>query len=226
MSFDYMAFAIYMKMIANAESQDVPVITESLSPNQISSKQWMIDEMYNIFERKRKMFDSEDCVFAEAEIIGSWFGWPLIDMFEKHKRVHINKYTMWDIDKEARVRCNKYAQLFGMVNRTSVIGKDYWEHNRKGSEADLIINTSSEHMNHTFEWMDRYKKPFYVNNPLVVIQCNNMYHIDEHVACVRDLAQLVNRHDLSELYFSGSQPIVDLSNPSSEYRRFMIIGRL
>lgn len=222
MSFDYMQFAIQMKMFAEIDNADEYMA--SMSPNQVASKQWLVDELYACYMNRSQLFDSPDLLINDAEIIGSWYGWPLVGMLEQHKRIQINHYTMWDIDKNARINCLKYAKLSKMTDRVTVISKDYWNHARTGSAAELIINTSSEHMEHTFDKMLEYGNPFYVNKPIVVIQCNNMSHLEEHIACVNSLDELVDRHKLSELYYAGEQDWVDLSGKT--FTRYMIIGRL
>jgi hypothetical protein len=112
-----------------------------------------------------------------------------------------------------------------------VYGKNYWEHSRDGSEATLLINTSSEHMKESFHMMDQLhrKNKFYVKNPLVVIQSNDMRHIDEHINCVDSEDELISKHKIREVLYYGSQNIVewhDTKIEESKYKRFMVIGKL
>ena len=217
MNLDYLTAARYFKMLNdNAATQDQ--LASSFSPNQISSKMWMLEELDRCVG---------DAIIDEVEIIGSWFGWPLIDMMEKQPRLEFKHYTLWDIDQSARVICRKYATLFGMEDRVNCIGRDYWNHDRTGSDCGLIINTSSEHMVHSFDKLKEYGNPFYDNDPVVVVQSNNMYEIEDHVNCCDHEDELVDIHGFSDVMYKGSQAINDLSIKDTEPRkRFMVIGKI
>jgi hypothetical protein len=195
-------------------------IFESLSPNQLSSKKWMIEELKNIVDNKE---------IQKIEIVGSWYGYPLIQYLREN--IFIEKIECWDIDKESRMISNMYNEIFESKDFVSVYGKNYWEHSRDGSESTLLINTSSEHMKESFHMMDQLhrKNKFYVKDPLIVIQSNNMYHIDEHINCVYSEEELISKHKIREVLYSGSQNIVewhDTKIEESKYKRFMVIGKL
>jgi hypothetical protein len=195
-------------------------IFESLSPNQISSKKWMIEELKNIVDNKE---------IQKIEIVGSWYGYPLIQFLKD--LLFIEKIECWDIDKEARMIANMYNEIFKSKDFVSVYGKNYWEHSRDGSEATLLINTSSEHMKESFHMMSQLhrKNKFYVKEPLIVIQSNDMHHIDEHINCVDSEEELIDKHKIRKVLYSGSQNIIewhDTKIEESEYKRFMVIGKL
>ena len=195
-------------------------IFESLSPNQLSSKKWMIEVLKNIVDNKE---------IQKIEIVGSWYGYPLIQYLREN--IFIEKIECWDIDKESRMISNMYNEIFESKDFVSVYGKNYWEHSRDGSESTLLINTSSEHMKESFYMMNQMhrKNKFYVKNPIIVIQSNNMHHIDEHINCVESEEELIDKHKIREVLYSGSQNIIewhDTKIEKSKYKRFMIIGRI
>tara|TARA_Y100000389_G_C17460674_1_gene521389 strand:- start:2322 stop:2972 length:651 start_codon:yes stop_codon:yes gene_type:complete len=195
-------------------------IFESLSPNQLSSKKWLIEELSKIVDTKENQ---------KIEIVGSWYGYPLIQYLREN--LFIDKVECWDIDKEARMIANMYNEVFESKDFVSVYGKNYWEHSRDGSEATLLINTSSEHMKESFHMMSQLyrKNKFYVKDPLIVLQSNDMHHIDEHINCVDSEEELINKHKIREVLYSGSQNIVewhDTKIEESKYKRFMVIGKL
>lgn len=216
MILDYATAARYLK-IYHTYKESQPALQEAFSPNQIDSKTWLIDEICKI-----KELNDEDKAL-NIEIIGSWFGWPFVDMLY-HSLWEIEKISMWDIDPCARKICRNYALLFNQENMVEVIGKDYWTHERKGSEAQLIINTSSEHMKYGFEQLKMYKDPFFVNDPVIVVQNNNMFHVKDHIACVGSEDELVERCNFREVLYQGTQTINDLSADRNE--RYMVIGKL
>ena len=43
----------------------------------------------------------------------------------------------------------------------------------------------------------------------LVIQSNDMHHIDENINCVNSEEELINKHKIREVLYSGSQNIVE-----------------
>lgn len=225
LSLDYQTAARYYKMINDTNNPYTKSrLIDSFSPNQIDAKLWMLDELSNAVDMFRKNFDNPVFQFDNVEIIGSWFGWPLIDMMEKWETLHFDTYDLWDIDKNARIACRKYIKMFGMQDRINLSGKDYWKHERRGSGTNLVINTSSEHMKETFSDLEKIKKNFFGKNPLIVVQSNNMTDVEEHINCCNSAEELVAKHKFTKVLFSGEQPIMDLSG--KDYTRYMVIGSL
>lgn len=213
-----MHFTKYTKMIEwSLNIHPNCKIFESLSPNQISSKQWLIEKLKKCIKTDIK---------HKIEIVGSWYGFPLIEYLQHN--IDIEKIECWDIDKEARLICKQYLEIFGYYN-VSVYNKNYWDHKRIASDATILINTSSEHMNGTFYEMKGKLNKFYTKNPLVVIQSNNMYHINDHINCVDDEEELIIRHGIRQVLYSGNKDIVEwdgLEIKKTNYKRFMVIGKL
>jgi hypothetical protein len=195
-------------------------IFESLSPNQLSSKKWLIEELSKIVDNKQ---------IQKIEIVGSWYGYPLIQYLREN--LFIEKIECWDIDKEARMISNMYNEIFESKDFVSVYGKNYWEHSRDGSESTLLINTSSEHMKESFYMMNQLhrKNKFYVKDPLVVIQSNDMRHIDEHINCVDSEDELISKHKIRKVFYASSRNIIEWHDERIEetkYKRFMVIGQI
>jgi hypothetical protein len=82
------------------------------------------------------------------------------------------------------------------------------------SDADVIINTSCEHI--TQDQYDLWISGL-PHNSLLVLQSNN-YYIPEHVRPADNLAQFIEQSQLTTILFSG-----ELETPL--YKRFMIIGK-
>jgi hypothetical protein len=79
--------------------------------------------------------------------------------------------------------------------------------------ADLVINTSCEHMAPTSAWYDRVPP-----GTLQVHQSNDYFDCPEHVNCVADLEAFKADLPMGEVLYQGSMA-------RKRYTRFMLIGR-
>lgn len=217
-------------------------ILDSFSPNQMSSKKWLIDELSDIdgidgpWSLPNGKWDNEG---NSIEIVGSWYGFPLIYML--WDALEIRDIKCWDIDFEARQIAEYYNSIFKFNDLVEIYSQDYFNHERGGSRAHILINTSSEHMTDTFADMDERfgverehlggAKNFYVKNPFVCIQSNNMKHIPEHVNCVESTDELINKHKINQILYQGYRNILEwdgteIKKTLGRYKRFMVIGKL
>jgi hypothetical protein len=210
----------YVKMIewALTNYPDCKIF-DSLSPNQETSKKWLVEELSR-FTRTNKTH--------KVEVVGSWYGYPLIEHLVCN--IPVDQIECWDIDKEARMIARHYIELFDN-EFTQIFNKDYWSHPRTGSDADIIINTSSEHMSQSFWMMSEIanRQRFYNQDPLIVIQSNDMVHVPEHINCVGSVDELVDKHRINEVLYAGEQTIVEwdgLEVKPTDYSRFMVIGKI
>lgn len=106
---------------------------------------------------------------------------------------------------------------------------DVRDRNKRESDIDLVINTSSEHMpdlkdiikGRDYRDGTRSPKKFPSDaNPgcLFALQSNNMFHIDDHINCVNNEDELIEKSGLNDIRYKGS-----LKMPNG-YSRFMVIG--
>ncbi|HET6803602.1 MAG TPA: class I SAM-dependent methyltransferase, partial [Casimicrobiaceae bacterium] len=79
--------------------------------------------------------------------------------------------------------------------------------------ADLVVNTSCEHLPDFPRWYARVPA-----GQLVVLQSNDYFACTEHVNSVRDLAAFEAQAPLSDVLFAGERKL-------RRYTRFMLIGR-
>ena len=217
-------------------------ILDSLGPNQVASKQWLMEELKQIKDLQPPWYlpdGSKSHTFGNnVEIVGSWYGFPMIQALTETILIH--EIRCWDIDFEARMIAEFYDKLFDYPFPTKVYNQDYFGHKRDGSQAHLLINTSSEHMLETFaDISDRwgFKRPglpearnFFVKDPVIVIQSNNMRNIGEHINCVDSTEELINKHRISRVMYQGERSIMEWEGteikPNPQYKRFMVIGKL
>jgi hypothetical protein len=116
-----------------------------------------------------------------------------------------------DIDPECEQVANTVNKIEEMVGKFKHITADMC---CIRSDADVIINTSCEHI--TQEQYDLWLSGM-PQNSLLVLQSNN-YIIDEHVRPHANLEEFVNTCGLEKILFSG-----ELVLPL--YTRYMIIGK-
>jgi hypothetical protein len=81
------------------------------------------------------------------------------------------------------------------------------------NEFDLIINTSSEHIDDVPKWAASLPK-----GKIVVIQNNNYLAGEGHVSTVDSSSELQAMLGLKEVYYEGTRRF-------AQYDRYMIIGR-
>jgi len=64
---------------------------------------------------------------------------------------------------------------------------------------------------------------------LVVIQSNDMRHIDEHINCVDSEDELISKHKIRKVFYASSRNIIEWHDERIEetkYKRFMVIGQI
>ena len=82
------------------------------------------------------------------------------------------------------------------------------------SDADIVINTSCEHI--TQEQYDKWlsNQP---NNATIILQSNNYFELGEHIRCSSSVDDFVEMSNIQVLYKG------ELQTP--KYSRYMIIGK-
>lgn len=199
---DILTASRYFMIYQWAKNKNID-LSYSLYPNQITSKLWLIDEL-----KKINLPDS-----LNIEIVGSWFGWPLVGfLYENFK---INKMTLYDIDNNANQIAYRYSKVFR--KNVNIITQNYWKNADRKSDADVVINCSSEHMFETFSDYNMHK-----SDCLFVIQSNNLYEEPTHINCCNSEDELVEIHDFRKILYKGSQEFNDLN--TVKYKRYMVIG--
>lgn len=177
------------------------IANDLFSKSQVLSKTWMAETL-NKFKQQ----------YDNIVILGGWFGqhyWYL-DSFKFNKLYNI------DLDADTLAKSvnimgagDRYITYAADVNQVitptgTIVVQD------QQIDADLIINTSSEHM--TTEWFDRL--------PLgqsVLLQSNDMLGMVGHINCVENLEQLKNKYQMRQVLFSGELSL-------SKGKRFMLYG--
>ena len=186
-------------MCAIRESSDPMRTLDAFWKGQLTSKEWLID-----------CLDEHVHFGSSVDIHGGWVGTLASMLFQSN--IPVTTIRSIDIDptcESVATMMNKKEEIAGRFRATTadmcVIRSD----------ADIIINTSCEHI--TQYEFDMWKSGM-PHNSLLVLQGNN-YQIPEHVRTSLDLNDFKEQCGLERVLFAG-----ELELPL--YKRFMVIGRV
>ena len=182
---------------------DIKTLMDSISPSQMESKHWLVDNL--------PIFKND----IDIQLYGGWYGYPMIELLLN--QLNVRKITNLDIDEQAILLCQRFSNEKDL--KDSVVQKVYDVNLPyvKDPNANLVINTSSEHMQNM---KDIINKKEYQKDCCFAIQSNNMFHIHDHINCVNSVDELVEKSGIQKIHYSGT-----LEMPNG-YERYMVIGWL
>jgi len=163
---------------------------------QLKSKEWLITNLRKHIHK-----------FVTVDIHGGWVGVLASMLFQSD--VPILKIRSIDIDPLCEPIAINMNKIEEMVGKFSAITADMCS---VDSSADVIINTSCEHITQEQfnNWLDKVS-----HNSLLVLQSNN-YNIPEHVRIADSLEEFKDQCNIKVLWAG------ELELPL--YKRFMLIG--
>lgn len=178
-------------------SDDSKRTLDAFWKGQIDSKVWLIDSI--------KPYITDN---VNIDIHGGWVGVLASMIFQSD--LIVNKITSVDIDtscESVAITMNKLEEIQG---RFSAVTADMC---KLGSTADVIINTSCEHItqNQYDQWLANKS-----NDALLVLQSNN-YNIPEHIRIANSLEEF-EKQSYVDILWKGQ---IELPL----YTRYMIIGK-
>ena len=168
---------------------------------QILSKEWLIKEL----ENQRPNFNPCPTI----DIHGGWVGTLSSLLFQS--RIDIEHINSIDIDPECEEIARTMNQMEHEAGKFHAITHDMCTFR---SDADIVINTSFEHiLQEDYDlWLSGLPQ-----NSLIVLQSNN-YDIPEHIRIAKNLNDFKSQAALETIFFAGELP-------TQMYTRFMIIGK-
>ena len=197
-------------------------LQDAYSRGQVQSKIWLAQELQKIRTEHKNVL-----------ILAGWYG-QLLQYFREMK---FGKVRIVDMAREACLISDDIFNLHLIENyRVKSICADMNDlvihksgymlnvENFKNTEAkifsenfmpDLIVNTSAEHMDERWYEAIRFKE--FENKPIVVIQSNNLFDIDEHINCVHSVDHMKKKYPMSEIFYEGELQL-------KGYKRVMLIG--
>ena len=189
----------WMRAIRN--SKDPMRTMDAFWKGQISSKEWLIREL----EKQKQNFKE----WPSIDIHGGWVGTLASLLFQS--QLYISHINSIDIDPSCEDIAITMNQMEMESGKFRAITADMCTFR---SDADIVINTSFEHI--TQDQYDLWLSGL-PQNSLIVLQSNN-YTLPDHVRIAKDLEEFKQQAGLETIYYAGEKEL-------SLYTRFMIIGK-
>lgn len=186
-------------MCAIRESQDRTRVLDAFWRGQLQSKEWLID-----------CLDEHVHMASSIDIHGGWVGVLASMIFQSN--IPVTNIRSIDIDPSCEsisTMMNKKEEIEGRFRAVTANMCNI------SSDADIIINTSCEHISQGD--FDLWKSGL-PRKSLIVLQGNN-YQIPEHIRTSTDLGHFKDQCGLRQVLFAG-----ELEQPL--YKRFMVIGHV
>ena len=157
-----------------AEARNNSDLLDSFSPNQFVAKEKLISSVNNL-----NILDAD----SEVVILGGWYGSILIPAFKQVKRI-----TLIDIDNNV-VSIAK-NRLFNHYTNVDFISSDVFDKDRHGRimSADVIINTSCEHMKSM-----KHLEALAHSEAYFAFTSNNMHDIEGHTNTVNNIEEFIQQ---------------------------------
>ena len=186
-------------MDAIRDSDDTYRTLESFWKGQVNSKVWLAENLLE-FVPVRPL---------NIVIYGGWNGVLASILFNSN--IAVQRITSVDIDPVCEDIANTVNRRYLDDNKFSAVTADMCEHT---SDADVVINTSCEHI--TQEQYNKWlsNQP---NNATIVLQSNNYFELDEHIRCSSSVDDFIKMSNIQVLYKG------ELETP--KYSRYMVIGK-
>ena len=197
-------------------------LQDAFSRGQVQSKIWLVTELAKIKNS-----------FSNTLILAGWYG-QLLRYFND---IQFDSVRIVELDRIAclisdtiinldLIQDYRVKAVHGDINNLILNKKGYeFEiENFKNSEQkkyidkflpDLIINTSAEHMSE--KWFNDIRFKDFETKPLVVIQSNNLFDVEEHINCVHSIDHMKKNYPMSEIFYEGELQL-------KGYKRIMLIG--
>jgi hypothetical protein len=185
-------------MQAVRQSPDPMRTLDCFWQGQMKSKDWLCKELRKHIHK-----------FVSVDIHGGWNGVLASMLFQSG--VPIDSIRSVDIDPSCEPIANMMNKLEEMHGKFRAVTADMCDIR---SDADVIINTSCEHIT-----QDQYELWLsgMPHNSLLVLQSNN-YDIPEHIRISKDLEEFKQQCNIKVLWAG------ELELPL--YKRFMVIGHV
>lgn len=195
MQVDLKHVMFWMDAIRN--SSDPKRTLDAFWKGQLRSKEWLIDCL------------SEQVKFpCDIDIHGGWVGVLASMLFQS--KIPIKTIVSLDIDPTCEDTARTMNKLEQIAGRFCAETADMCE---VKSDADIIINTSCEHL--TQEQYDRWLSGL-PQHSLIVLQSND-YKIPEHIRTADTIEEFIEQSGI-DAEFSGEFEL-------PQYTRYMLIGR-
>ena len=182
------------------EVVDFDAFRDCISDGQMASKLWLLELLCRT-DFYKHISERTDIKMA---IVGGWYG-TLGLLF--HCEGFRFKITSIDIDPKASMVAANFTAFTGV----DIVTQDMFETDYSG--FDIIVNTSSEHIENFEGWLNSLPKGIFV-----ILQNNDFYDGKGHVNCFDSLESFVKM--CSKFIHVQKGHSISASN----YNRFMVMG--
>lgn len=158
---------------------------------------------------RQALFETLGGKFRRIAIMGGWYG-VLAGMFFDDPRFDIAAIDSFDIDPHVGAVAETLNGAW--KDRFRALTADMYALPYAELGADLIINTSCEHIADLPAWLALLPR-----GSRVMLQSNDYFSEPTHVNCVETLEAFVAQAKLGSVAYAGSLPM-------KKYTRFMLIG--
>ena len=198
---------------------ELSAILECYSRKQYQSKKHLVDQLLSL-----NILQSQ--YVKNVVVLACWYGYTLFPMLNKY----VDDVLGVDIDPKCKTMLNNKP-----IDKCDIIENDIFNQGinpgqrlssttiSKINQADLIINTSCEHMKPVNQWgrWDDILPDIYV-----AFQSNDMFYVDDHINCVNNIDEFISQMPSNLKILSATEiEICDSKKQDSNYKRFTIIGQ-
>ena len=196
---------------------ETPEYSNALAFGQLDSKKWLIEEALKVWGSAWG-----NTVF----VLAGWVG--LLPRMMYDQNIEVLKVRSFDVDATANLASESINQVevqqdWAYKSSTQDITQMQYPATYKVLRKDgrpcelcempdVVINTSCEHIADINSWWKQIP-----TGTKVILQSNNGFHIPEHVACFKNLADFAATMQLSRTDYAGEKDL-------PEFKRFMLIG--
>lgn len=196
---------------------DVKHFLDSMSDNQLASKRWLVETLATITTKNDAIQPIGD-LYDRIQLWGGWFAHPITTLLNNVFDLELIENI--DMDESALHYCRIINE--GVTNLDTTCA-DVTRPGPRDWDTDLVINTSSEHMPPLSEILKNKNYRTSEDNSsrgptIFALQSNNMFHVEDHINCVKSEDELAKNTGLPYILYKGS------INMPNGYKRFMVIG--
>lgn len=174
-------------------------IGNAFNHKQVASKMWAREQLHDVLGP----------AYRHILLVGGWYG-ILPAMLFDDSRFELGRITSCDIDPHVEQVAKALNRPF--CARFEAMTADMYALDYVAQDADLVINTSCEHIADLRGWLALVPRGTWV-----LLQSNDYFSEPTHISCVPDLDAFKAQAGLAEEIFAGALK-------TKNYTRFMLIG--
>lgn len=174
-------------------------IANAFNHKQVACKVWARDTLFEVAGPS----------YGKIAILGGWYG-ILGAMLLEDQRFDVAAVDSFDIDPDVEAVARTLNAAF--PDKFHAVTADMYAIDYAALAADVVINTSCEHIADLKAWLDRIPA-----GTRVLLQSNDYFSEPTHINCVASVEEFAKQAALTTVKFAGALP-------TKKYTRFMLIG--